>query len=139
MVFFVLFVFSVWGTCPCYLQHFGAKMRNVDGICNILEYLDLGSHVGRKFAASWSQHLNNTMCIMFTVIQNSQFAWYLQHFGATICNLHGICHVLKHETCSHCYLIVFYLVDTTIAAAYRQFQGFWGWCNGWFKIYLGLA
>ena len=66
--FFVLFVFSVWGTCPCYLQHFGAKMRNVDGICNILEYLDLGSHVGRIFAASWSQHLNNTMCIMFTVI-----------------------------------------------------------------------
>ena len=39
-----------------YLEHFGTRITNLDGVCNIL---NLGSLVGRKCAASWNQFLHN--------------------------------------------------------------------------------
>ena len=39
-----------------YLEHFGTRIPNLDGVCNIL---NLGSLVGRKCAASWNQFLHN--------------------------------------------------------------------------------
>ena len=115
------------GTKICNLLHFGAKISHSHAICSILELklfldgtcniLDLGRLLVRKNAASWNQHLHAIVCIMFTVnwnlifafcCNNMEFAWYL----------------LQNETCSNCYLIVFYLDGSTTTAAYLHFLGF---------------
>ena len=37
----VFFCFSVWGSFPCYLLHFGAKISDLHAICCILELTSL--------------------------------------------------------------------------------------------------
>ena len=129
MLFFVLFVFSVWGTWPCYLQHFGAKMRNVDGICNILEYFGPWILCWQKIRSilepAFEQYhvhyvyrnLEFIVCMVFVAFwrNNLQFAWYLLHVETW--NLFSLLF--------SCFLL------STIAAAYWQFLGFsWGLLQG---------
>ena len=39
--FFLRIFFSVWGSFPCYLLHFGAKISDLHAICCILEWKSL--------------------------------------------------------------------------------------------------
>ena len=67
----MFFCFSVWGSFPCYLQRFGAKISDLRAICCILEPKSLW------FACY--------LLRFWTMI--SHFACYLQHVGAEVANL----------------------------------------------------
>ena len=88
-----------------YLQHFGPWTSSCLKKRSILEpafaryclhhvYNNLKSHIRMVLVSFWCN--------------NMEFAWYL----------------LQNESCSNCYLIVFYFDDSTTAAAYWHFLGF---------------
>ena len=70
--FFDFFCCSVWGSFPCYLLHFGAKISDLHVFCCILE-------------------LKSLICMLFDLQHCGakiwNFACYLQHFGAKTANL----------------------------------------------------
>ena len=119
--------------------HFGAKISHLHAICCILgpksliwtvfaPFWTLDLLLAEKFAGSGSQHLHNICIIQYRKLKyligmvfvafwrnNLQFAW--------------VCYMLKMKPVLiviyvHCYLHVFDLVDSTIAAAYWQYFGF---------------
>ena len=47
----IFLIICVWGTFPCYLLHFGAKISDLHAICFILEPKSL---ICLLFAAFWS-------------------------------------------------------------------------------------
>ena len=76
LVFCVFFSLSL-GLAAFWNQN-GDEISNLDHICNMLD---------RGLLAENSQHLGSGIC---TILVASR--------------LHGICYMLKNETCSHCYL-----------------------------------
>ena len=126
-------VICSFGTKICNLLHFGPKISHSHAIRSILEQkksfldgtcsiLDLGrllvwkkrSILEPAFARYCLHHVYNNlkshirMVLVSFWCNNMEFAWYL----------------LQNESCSNCYLIVFYLDDSTTAAAYWHFLGF---------------
>ena len=59
------FCFSVWGSFPCYLLHFGAKIFDLHAVCYILE---LKSLICMLFAAFWTKNLQ--FCMLFAAFRS---------------------------------------------------------------------
>lgn len=93
-----------WGSFPCYVICYILAQTSL--ICTLCSNLQLNSSpFPQSVCAS---------CLQLTSVYRT---WYLWHFGAKICNLPGICYRWKNETCLRCSLVVFFLLDSTMAAA----------------------
>ena len=77
--FFVWFFSLSLGLAAFWNQN-GDEISNLDHICNMLD---------RGLLAENSQHLGSGICTILVAVAS---------------RLHGICYMLKNETCSHCYL-----------------------------------